>query len=415
MSFPKYPKYRDSGVEWLGEVPEHWEVVPLKHVVDLINGAPFKPTEWSDTGVPIIRIENLNGSEDYNYFQGEIAFRHMVNRGDLLFGWSGNRGTSFGPFIWVGPEPCVLNQHIFRVVTKSIDRDPLFWILRAVTAHVEEKAHGIIGMVHITKGDLGSIKVPIPPFRDRNTMSRFLNREVSQIDRLIAEQQRFIKLLGEERRAVTVGAVTQGLSRNINTKASGTGWADDIPCHWKVLPLKRLVSMKSGETITAANITETGEYPVLGANGLRGYTSAYTHEGEFVLIGRQGALCGNINYSKGRFWASEHAIVVTPRMSLNTRWLGEMLRTMNLGQYSVSAAQPGLSVQFIENISTMVPPVEEQDSIADVLLNEWARIDAIVEEASRAIALLLERRTALITAVVTGKIDVRNLAQPEAA
>jgi type I restriction enzyme S subunit len=106
MSLPRYPKYKDSGVEWLGEVPEHWQVIPLKRLAEFINGDAFKPTEWAESGTPIIRIQNLNGSEEFNYFDGDVEPRYLVHAGDLLFGWSGNRGTSFGPFLWRRNEVC---------------------------------------------------------------------------------------------------------------------------------------------------------------------------------------------------------------------------------------------------------------------------------------------------------------------
>lgn len=128
---------------------------------------------------------------------------------------------------------------------------------------------------------------------------------------------------------------------------SGARWLGDIPAHWEVCALKRLASLKSGETINSDSIEEAGEYPVFGGNGLRGFTSSYTHQGIFALIGRQGALCGNVNYAHGKFWASEHAVVVSPLKPVETIWLGELLRAMNLNQYSVSAAQPGLSVEII--------------------------------------------------------------------
>ena len=121
-----------------------------------------------------------------------------------------------------------------------------------------------------------------------------------------------------------------------NYKDSGVEWLGQVPEHWEVCALKRIVSMQSGESITGESIEETGEYQVFGGNGLRGYTSAFTHDGKFVLIGRQGALCGNINYASGKFWASEHAVVATPIKQVNTVWLGEILRAMNLNQYSVA-------------------------------------------------------------------------------
>lgn len=143
-------------------------------------------------------------------------------------------------------------------------------------------------------------------------------------------------------------------------KDSGVEWLGEVPGHWSVCVLRRIVGMQSGESITGETIAEAGDFPVFGGNGLRGYTTDFTHEGRYVLIGRQGALCGNINYASGKFWASEHAVVVNPLKQIETRWLGEMLRAINLNQYSVAAAQPGLSVDLVGRIGICVPPLPEQ-------------------------------------------------------
>ena len=153
----------------------------------------------------------------------------------------------------------------------------------------------------------------------------------------------------------------------------------------------------------------TGPYPVYGGNGLRGYTDRFTHDGEYALIGRQGALCGNINYAKGEFWASEHAVVVAPREEIAVRWLGELLRAMELNQYSVSAAQPGLSVETIAALRVPIPPLKEQRAIADYLDRETARLDALVAAKERVLGLLAEKRRALITRAVTRGLDPRAL------
>lgn len=199
---------KPSGIEWIGDVPAHWCLTPLKHVAEFINGDAFKPTEWAESGTPIIRIQNLNGGEDFNYFDGEVEPRYLVRDGDLLFGWSGNRGTSFGPFIWRSDRVCALNQHIFRVVPRGLDTSALYWTLKAVTAHVEDQAHGIIGMVHITKGDLGAIRVPIPPSDEHRRIAAFLRSETAKVDNLVIDSRRAIDLLAERRAALISAAVT---------------------------------------------------------------------------------------------------------------------------------------------------------------------------------------------------------------
>jgi len=197
-------------------------------------------------------------------------------------------------------------------------------------------------------------------------------------------------------------------------KPSGVEWLGDVPAHWEVKRLRRLARLKSGESITSEELAEGGDYPVYGGNGIRGTFSRFTHQGHYALIGRQGALCGNINYASGKFWASEHAVVVLPLVDFSTVWMGELLRAMDLNQYSVSAAQPGLSVDRILSLHLPVPPRDEQTAIADFLDRQTAKIDGLVAKVETAIERLLEYRTALITAAVTGKIDVRAAAVEKA-
>ena len=199
------------------------------------------------------------------------------------------------------------------------------------------------------------------------------------------------------------------LPRYPKYKDSGVKWLGQVPEHWEIKAIKHVVEMRSGEAITSESIAEEGNYPVFGGNGLRGYTTHFTHEGTFALVGRQGALCGNVNYASGKFWASEHAVVCSPRRPVATRWLGELLRALNLGQYSVAAAQPGLSVELVGRVQVPVPTSPEQSAIATFLEHETAKIDALVAEQERLIELLKEKRQAVISHAVTKGLnpDVR--------
>ncbi|WLH58122.1 MULTISPECIES: restriction endonuclease subunit S [Pseudomonas] len=188
-------------------------------------------------------------------------------------------------------------------------------------------------------------------------------------------------------------------------KDSGVEWLGMVPEHWDVRKLKWLASLQSGDFITSETIEEEGAYPVYGGNGLRGYCTAFTHEGAYSLVGRQGALCGNINYADGKFWASEHAVVVSPYVPTAVRWLGELLRAMNLGQYSISSAQPGLAVERIIDLFLPVPPESERQIIAVYVSRETAHIDALIEKKTRFIELLREKRQALIINAVTKGLD----------
>jgi type I restriction enzyme S subunit len=251
---------------------------------------------------------------------------------------------------------------------------------------------------------LKELALPIPPVPEQKAIAKYLDRKTGRIDSLISKKEKLVELLKEKRSALISHTVTKGLNPKVKLKPSGISWLGDIPEHWEAKKLKHIASLKSGENITSEEIEDNGEFPVYGGNGLRGFYTNFTHDGHFVLIGRQGALCGNINYAKGKFWASEHAVVVTPVCPIATIWLGELLRSMNLNQYSVSAAQPGLAIDKIKELSIPVPAFTEQKTIAEYLDRETGKIDSLISRVESAIGKLKEYRSAVISAAVTGKI-----------
>lgn len=151
--------------------------------------------------------------------------------------------------------------------------------------------------------------------------------------------------------------------------------------------MKYVADLRSGNNLTSEQIKQDGDYRVYGGNGLRGYYNDFTHDGGFVLIGRQGALCGNIHYAKNKFWATDHAVVVTRLGDYELTWLGELLRVMNLNQYSLAAAQPGLSVDSIKNLSIPLPPLSEQTAIVHYIETETTRINAKLAKTKKIIVL----------------------------
>ena len=222
-------------------------------------------------------------------------------------------------------------------------------------------------------------------------------------------------MLKEKRQAVINEAVTKGLNPNAKMKDSGIEWLGEVPEDWSVVKLKHIVEMKSGNFISAEMIEDEGLYPVYGGNGIRGYHSEYTHEGFFPLIGRQGALCGNINYANGKFWPTEHAVVVSPKKQVDIYWIGELLRMMNLNQYSQASAQPGLSVEKIINLIVPFPTFEEQNAIAEKLKTLNQKFESADYELRESISKFKEYRQSIISEAVTGKIDVRDwqLSEPQ--
>jgi type I restriction enzyme S subunit len=264
----------------------------------------------------------------------------------------------------------------------------------------------------MTQSDLENLFLTYPNKTEQQIIADFLDYKTQQIDQLIEKKKALIEKLNEQRIAVITQAVTKGINKNAKMKPSAVDWLGDVPEHWEIMKMSHIVRLKSGESITSLQISPTDKYPVYGGNGYRGYFDKFTHDGDYVLIGRQGALCGNINYGSGRFWASEHAVVVTPDRQVSTLWLGEILRVMNLGQYSVSAAQPGISVEMIARLKMPYPSYNEQKEIADYITVKVLRISQMVNLTENTISKLTEYRSAIITAAVTGKIDIRNIELP---
>jgi type I restriction enzyme S subunit len=223
------------------------------------------------------------------------------------------------------------------------------------------------------------------------------------IDAAVAAKRQQIETLEDIRDSKIHRAVTRGLDERVALKESGLAWIGGIPSHWSIRRIKDVAELRSGDAIDSEEIASEGLYPVYGGNGLRGFTSSFTHDGDFVLIGRQGALCGNINYASGKFWATEHAVVVTPLRLCDTLWLGEVLRVMNLNQYSNAAAQPGLAVDRIKFLPLPLPAPEEQTRIAayikDIILTTGEMTTRLEKQA----ATLAAYRKSLIHECVTGQ------------
>lgn len=174
---------------------------------------------------------------------------------------------------------------------------------------------------------------------------------------------------------------------------------------WRKMKLKHLAHMQSGNSITSESIDVEGEYPVYGGGALRGYTDNYTHDGGYILIGRQGANCGSVKEVKGKFFASEHAVVVTPNKKVDNGWLYYLLESMNLNQYSISAAQPGLAVSSIKNLEVTSPSYEIQVKTRQYIDKRTKMFENIIAQKEKLINLLEQQHQSIITEAVTKGIN----------
>ncbi len=376
-------------------VPDHWERMRIKHLADLRSGQSITSEAIDPEGrYPVYGGNGLRGYTSSFTHDGQFV---LIGRQGAL---CGNINYADGQF-WASEHAVVATP------VREFDR---FWF-GELLRHMDLNQYSIsAAQPGLAVERIRNLEVPVPPLLEQAAIPRFLRHKTKAVSAFIRNKRRLIALLNEEKQAIVQQAVTRGLDPNVAMKPSGVEWLGKIPAHWDVTRIKNLARLQSGESITSEQIGDTGEFPVFGGNGFRGYTLSYTHNGKFVLIGRQGALCGNINYAEDKFWASEHAVVAHPVTDYNVRWFGELLRSMNLNQYSIAAAQPGLAMDRIRNLQLPVPPRAEQDSIAGFIAKETSQIEQAVGTAQREIDLIREYRTRLIADVVTGQLDVREAA-----
>lgn len=393
---------------WLGEFPAHWEVLRIKNLFQEMDSRSETGSEELlsvsyYTGVTLKR-DSLENEDDHLSNAESLVGYKLVQQGDLviniMLAWNGSLGIS--PYNGIAsPAYCV-----YRI--KGDNNPEYFGYLYSTNlfkAEFRRHSTGIIdSRLRLYSDKFFSIYSVVPPKNEQDEIVQYIKTQEEKINRFIEKKQRFIELLKEQRQSIIEAVIKKGTNPDVLLKETGINWLGKIPKHWGICRLKDCGTYKSGDNITSEQIDPIGEYPVYGGNGLRGYFENYTHDGNFALIGRQGALCGNINYAHGKFWASEHAVVVTLNEGIELYWFGETLKVMNLNQYSLSAAQPGISVDRIRALHMPFPPIEEQKQIVEHIKTETATIDTAIAKAEREIELIREYKEAMVSEVVMGKI-----------
>ncbi len=377
------------------DIPENWVWVRLGDAFFMQAGKNIKANEILEKGeYPCFGGNGIRGYT--KSFNREGHFPLIGRQGALC----GNINMAKGKFY--------ATEHAVVVQTFA-DCDPI-WAGYFLTALNLNQYATSTAQPGLSVEKISTTLIPLPPLAEQQAIAEKLTRLLAEIDRLKAEEQSLASLqkaYPQTLRASVLAAAVRGdlnersqehardlLLRIQNekqalqakgslkkTKAPAPVTADevpfDIPENWVWVRLGDAFFMQAGKNIKANEILEKGEYPCFGGNGIRGYTKSFNREGHFPLIGRQGALCGNINMAKGKFYATEHAVVVQTFADCDPIWAGYFLTALNLNQYATSTAQPGLSVEKISTTLIPLPPLAEQQAIAEKLTRLLAEIDAL--------------------------------------
>lgn len=397
-----YDTYKHSGISWLGQIPSHWEVKRLGSYFnerrEKVSDKDFEPLSVTKLGI-FPQWENVAKTNDGDN-------RKLVRKGDFVINSRSDRKGSSGVSELDGSVSLI---NIVLSPKETIVPAYCNYLLKC-NSFIEEYyriGRGIVADLWTTRyQEMKSMALAIPPLDEQNAIVAYLKEATESIDAAISQQQKMIELLKERKQIIINEAVTRGLNPDVPMQETGIEWLPQIPAHWQMLKIKYVATLKSGSNLTSEQISESDSYPVYGGNGLRGYYSDYNVNGNHVIIGRQGALCGNINYAFNKFWATDHAVVCYPILSIDLIWFGETLRVMNLNQYATAAAQPGLAVENIKILKMPVPPKEEQEAISNYIQSAVKPLDNAIKQCERMIELLTERKQIIINDVVTGKVKV---------
>lgn len=435
-----YPTYKDSGVEWLGAIPEHWENWKISHAFQKIGSGTTPSTnryDYYDGDVPWINTSELRENiitdtsvKITNKALLDNSVLNLYSPGTLLIAMY---GATIGRLGILGITACT-NQACCALANPILldTKFVFYWLWMRRNELIILSSGG--GQPNINQEKIRSIKIPAPPLHEQQKIAQFLDQETSKIDKLITKKERLIELLKEKRTALISHAVTKGLNPDVPMKDSGVEWLGEVPEHWEVMPIKFALDIPITDGPHETPELYDEGIPFISAESIkndridfdkkRGFISLEEHKrfsrkykpqyGDVYMV-KSGATTGNVarveTEEEFNIW-SPLAVLRPNKDVTTTNFLFYAMKSKPFF-YSVELSwsfgtQQNIGMGVISNIRIVLPPLPEQQKIAQFLDRETSKIDNLITKTRTSIDHLKEYRTALISAAVTGKIDVRS-------
>ncbi len=428
MKYRAYPDYKDSGVEWLGKIPNHWQDIRLKYVADLES----EKIEQGST-LKYVGMENIasgNGKylakEDTNPEGLSTSF----SKGNVLFG-------KLRPYLaksWLADFSGICSSEFLVLRSKKVCPQFLnyYMLTDEFINQVDSSTYGS-KMPRASWDFISLMDVPVPLVKESEIIANFLDHETAKIDTLIEKQQQLIKLLKEKRQAVISHAVTKGLNPDAPMRDSGVAWLGDVPEHWEIIPLKYLCKFSGGGTPSKENLSywTGGDIPWVSPKDMKSFwlsdtqdkltekavkesSTNFVERGALLMVVRSGILQRIIPIAINtvRVTLNQDMKALRFNSQMNVEYAANFILGYQ-GSLLLEWSKEGATVESIEHEYLSgslfpVPPIEEQKIINQAIKERMNIFQSLEDYAVRGIALMQERRTALISAAVTGKIDVRH-------
>ncbi|HFK3814764.1 TPA: restriction endonuclease subunit S [Escherichia coli] len=357
--------------------------------------------------IPQTLMMQLNDSKVMLALKGTDSFRHVEKNNFVISLRSFEGGIEHSNYQGcVSPAYTVLksvNDISFSFYRYLLKSEPYISALQASTDSLRDGKS-------INYEQFGAITLPSPSLPEQSIIAHFLDHETAKIDNLIEKQQQLIELLKEKRQAVISHAVTKGLNPDVPMKDSGVEWLDEIPEHWRICKLKNLAKICNGQDYKLVQ-AETG-YPVIGSGGQFAWANTFLYDKPSVLLGRKGTIDKPLYIDKA-FWTVDTMYYTEVFDCIIEKYLYYLALTIQFNRYATNTALPSMTQEHLGNYSFSLSfNLSEQKLIINSIEKSLIKIDALTEKQLKQIELLKERRTALISAAVTGKIDLRNWTAP---
>lgn len=445
----RYLEYKDSGVEWIGEIPEGWNSSRLKYILtDKVTDGPHETPSFIEEGIPFLSVDGIQNGE--LIFEGcrfvsledheRFSRKCKVEKDNILMGKAASIGkiarvkvdfefSIWSPLALLKPKMTEVNPVFLEYALKSSETQYQVEIL--CTSNTQK---------NISMDDIHLITITLPPLSEQQTIATYLDRKTHQIDTLIENKQKLIDLLKEQRAAIINHAVTKGLNPNVKLKDSGIEWLGEIPEHWDVKKLKyfaminptkdnSLLSKDSGTLVTflpMEMVNEDGTFITDMKKPIKELWNGFTYfEENDTIVAKitpcfengKGAFLENldsmIGFGSTEFYVLREIPDVSTSKYLYYITRTNLFRKMGEAFMTGAAGQKRVPTNFIADFIIGLPSVDEQREITDYLDEQTTRMDKSIEKQERQIDHLKEYRTALISEVVTGKIDVRDSGMQE--
>lgn len=410
MKLEKYPAYKYSGIDWLEEIPKHWNVKRLKYVVDILKRiAGFEGLDVLSITQKGIKVKDITSGEgqlamDYSKYQFVYKDDFAMNHMDLLTG-----------YVDISKYDGVISPdyRVFRLKDENINDAYLLILFQmgynAKIFYAYGQGVSQLGRWRLPAENFNNFRIPVPPIDEQINIATFLDGKTILIDKAISIKEKQIELLKERKQIIIHNAVTKGVDKNAKMKDSGVEWIGEIPEHWKVKKFKFLCSITTGAKNTEDKI-ENGLYPFFVRSQTAERINSYSFDGEAILTAGDGAGVGKVfHYVNGKFDFHQRVYKFSDFTGVKGKFLFYYLRNTFHNVALTGEAKStvdSLRLPLIQNYMVTIPPHKEQVQIISFIETQSAKINKAIALQEQQIEKLKEYKTVLVDSVVTGKIKV---------